>query len=86
VLVPEEQLAERDPETVRAVLATALERANRRLSPLERVRGFVVAAEPFAIANAMLTPTLKIRRHRIREVYRDALEALYLPRPRAAAD
>ena len=86
VLVPEEHLAKRDPETVRAVLTSALERANHRLSPLERVRGFVVAAEPFAIANAMLTPTLKIRRHRIREVYRDTLEALYQPRPRAAAN
>jgi long-chain acyl-CoA synthetase len=86
VLVPEEHLATRDAETVRAVLASALERANRRLSALERVRGFVVAAEPFAITNAMLTPTLKIRRHRIRDAYRDALEALYQPRPRAAAN
>jgi long-chain acyl-CoA synthetase len=86
VLVPEEHLARREAETVRAVLATALERANRRLSALERVRGFVIAAEPFEIANAMLTPTLKIRRHRIREAYRDALEALYQPRARAAAD
>jgi long-chain acyl-CoA synthetase len=86
VLVPEEQLARRDPEAVRAVLASALERANRRLSQLERVRGFAVASEPFEIANAMLTPTLKIRRHRIREVYRDALEALYQARQRAAAN
>jgi long-chain acyl-CoA synthetase len=85
VLAPEEQLARRDPETVRAALAGALERANRRLSALERVRSFVVAAEPFAITNAMLTPTLKIRRHRIREVYRDALEALYQTRQRAPA-
>ena len=82
----EEHLAKRDPETVRAVLTSALERANHRLSALERVRSFVIAAEPFAISNAMLTPTLKIRRHRIREVYRDALEGLYQTRQRAAAN
>ena len=86
VLVPEEHLARRDAETVHAVLTSALERANLRLSPLERVRGFIVASEPFVIANAMLTPTLKIRRHRIREVYRDALEGLYQTRQRAAAN
>jgi long-chain acyl-CoA synthetase len=86
VLVPQEQLAERDEASVHAVLARALERANVRLSALERVRAFIVAPEPFTIANTMLTPTLKIRRHRIREVHRDALEALYQTRPRAAAN
>jgi long-chain acyl-CoA synthetase len=84
VLMPEDQLAARDPETVREAVGAALERANRRLSPLERVRSFVVASEAFSIANGMLTPTLKIRRHRIRETYRASLEALYHARPRAA--
>ncbi len=77
VLVPEAHLAERDAETVRSVLAAALERANARLSALEKVRSFVIAAEPFTTDNAMLTPTLKIRRHRIREAYGARLEALY---------
>ena len=86
VLVPEEQLARRAAGELHAVLANALERANRRLSPLERVRGFIVAPAPFAIADGTLTPTLKIRRHRIRERHRDALEALYQTRPRAAAN
>jgi long-chain acyl-CoA synthetase len=84
VLMPEDQLAARDPETVREAVGAALERANRRLSPLERVRSFVVASEAFSIANGMLTPTLKIRRHRIRETYRASLEALYHARPRGA--
>jgi long-chain acyl-CoA synthetase len=86
VLAPEDHLAARDPETVREVLGAALERANRRLSQLERVRSFVVASEPFTIANGMLTPTLKIRRHRIREAYHAPLEALYHARQRAAVD
>jgi long-chain acyl-CoA synthetase len=36
-----------------------------------------VVAEPFTIENEMLTPTLKIRRHKVRAVYGARLEALY---------
>ena len=52
-------------------------RVNARLAVFERVRRFAIAHEPFSIANEMMTPTLKIRRHKINAVYRPALEALY---------
>ena len=55
----------------------AIDKVNATLSPIERVRRFVLAPEGFTIANGLLTPTLKIRRNRIVEHYRDALEALY---------
>jgi len=38
---------------------------------------FIIAGEPFSLANAQLTPTLKIRRHTIREAYETEFEALY---------
>ena len=60
-----------------AALAEAVDRVNRRLSNIERVRRFIIATEPFSIENAQMTPTLKVRRHKIREVYGAALEALY---------
>jgi long-chain acyl-CoA synthetase len=41
------------------------------------VRHFVIAQEPFSVDNAQLTPTLKIRRHAIREAFRAEIEALY---------
>jgi long-chain acyl-CoA synthetase len=72
-----------DPEFSKAIGA-AMARVNRGLSPTERVRRFVVAAEPFTIANGQLTPTLKIKRHVIREVYGAALDALYDGREIAA--
>ena len=50
---------------------------NQRLSSIERVRHLAIAAEPFTIANGQMTPTLKIKRHVIGEVYADALDALY---------
>jgi long-chain acyl-CoA synthetase len=81
LLVPDaEWLAEQrepTPETVRAALAQAVEAVNRDLSVTERVRRFIVADRPFGIDNGQLTPSLKIRRHVIRDAYGDRLDALY---------
>jgi long-chain acyl-CoA synthetase len=62
---------------LRAALSAAVERANQELSVLERIRRFIIASEPFTVGNEMMTPTLKIRRHKIKQVYQGALEALY---------
>ena len=64
-------------QALHAALAEAIERVNKNLSRIERVRRFVIAREPFTIENRQLTPTLKIRRHRIKKEYGEALEALY---------
>ena len=58
-------------------LAPALERVNHELSPIERIRRFAIARAPFTIDNGQLTPSLKIRRHKIRDAYGAALERLY---------
>jgi long-chain acyl-CoA synthetase len=52
-------------------------RVNRTLPAIERVRRFLIATEPFTTANSQMTPTLKVRRHAIRDVYGPALDALY---------
>ncbi len=65
-----------DPAFHRAI-APAVERVNRGLSAIERVRRFMLAREAFGMENGLLTPTLKIRRHKIKEIYGAALEALY---------
>jgi long-chain acyl-CoA synthetase len=65
-----------DPGFTKAIGA-AVNRVNLSLMPSERVRRFVVATEAFAIANGQMTPTLKIKRHVIRERYGAALDALY---------
>jgi long-chain acyl-CoA synthetase len=59
------------------VIAAAVARVNGELSPVERVRHFLLATEPFSTANGQMTPTLKIKRHAIRHAYGDALLALY---------
>ena len=57
---------------------------NQNLGHSERVRRFVIAPEPFTIANGQMTPTLKIKRHAIRDTYGAALEALYQTKEIAA--
>ncbi|MCH8092304.1 MAG: long-chain fatty acid--CoA ligase [Proteobacteria bacterium] len=66
-----------DDAAFAAFLGEAVERVNATLSPVERVRRFLIASEPFTIASGELTPTLKPRRHVIGEKYGAALEALY---------
>jgi long-chain acyl-CoA synthetase len=72
-----------DPE-FRAAIGRAVERANARLSTIERVRRFAILAEPLTIDSGLLTPTLKVRRHLVVGKYRELLDALYDSRGRAA--
>ena len=59
------------------VVGDIVARVNGELTACERVRRFVIAEEPFSLANAQMTPTLKIRRHAIRAAYEAEFDALY---------
>lgn len=52
-------------------------RVNETLAPPERIRRFLIASEPFSTANGQLTPTLKVRRHAVREAYGASFDMLY---------
>jgi long-chain acyl-CoA synthetase len=65
-----------DPDFVKA-LGAAVDRVNRDLSVIEKVRRFVVADEPFTVENQQLTPSVKVRRHVLKEIYGARLDALY---------
>jgi long-chain acyl-CoA synthetase len=58
-------------------LAAAVDRVNAQLSVTEKVRRFILADEPFTVENEQLTPSVKIRRHVLRDVYGERLDALY---------
>ena len=66
----------KDPD-YRREIGAAVERVNKDLSVIEKVRRFILADEPFTVENEQLTPSIKIRRHVIRHVYGDRLDALY---------
>ena len=61
----------------RGAVRAAIDRVGRELSVTEKVRNFAFADEAFAIGNAEMTPSLKIRRHKLRERYSARLDALY---------
>lgn len=68
--------ASRDP-SVQQIVAAAVATVNRDLTPVERVRRYVLIDEPFTVGNGQMTPTLKIKRHMIRQAYGGVLESLY---------
>ena len=75
LLVPEAEFA--DAPDLAARLSAAVDRVNKELSVVEKVRRFILADEPFSVENEQMTPSLKIRRHVIRAAYGERLDALY---------
>ncbi len=58
-------------------IETYLDDLNKTLSLVEKVKKFKLIKEEFTIENGMLTPTLKLKRKKILEKYKDNLEKLY---------
>ena len=73
-----------DHQGLQKALSDVVTAVNAKLPPIERVRRFIIAREPFTTGNGQLTPTLKIRRHVVRSIYGEALDALYEGRSAAA--
>ena len=59
------------------MIKTTTERVNKKLSQIEQVRKFLLIDEEFTVENNMMTPTLKVRRFKVKEKYQNQLEALY---------
>ncbi len=58
-------------------LQAAVDRVNAQLSVTEKIRRVILADEPFSVDNEQMTPSLKIRRHILKKVYGERLDALY---------
>ena len=67
----------REHEKFRAAIRAAVDRVNGQLSVIEKVRKFDFADEAFTIENEQMTPSMKIRRHILKQVYEDKIAALY---------
>jgi long-chain acyl-CoA synthetase len=66
-----------DLPAFRNAIRAAIDRVNAELSVIEKVRQFAFADEPFTIENEEMTPSMKIRRHKLKERYGARLDALY---------
>lgn len=60
-----------------SALAPAVGRVNKAVNNIEKVRRFIIASEAFTVENEQMTPTMKVRRHVVKDVYGERLEALY---------
>lgn len=58
-------------------LAHVIDGINADLSNIEKIRRFIISSTPFTIENTLLTPSMKIRRHKIIELYGQRLLRLY---------
>ncbi len=61
----------------KSAVRAAIDRVNKDLSVIEKVRQFAFADEPFTIDNEELTPKQSIRRHKIKERYSERIDSLY---------
>ena len=52
-------------------------RINKNLSVIEQVRKFILIDHEFTIENGMMTPSMKVRRFKVKEKYEESLENLY---------
>ena len=54
-----------------------IENINKNLSKIENIKKFFIINEKFSIENGMLTPTLKLKRYKIIQKYKNEFEKLY---------
>src|SRR3546814_42937 len=71
--LPKDMKLLREHEKFRTAIRAAIDRVNGQLSVIEKVRKFDFADEPFGIENEQMTPSMKIRRHVLRQVYEDKI-------------
>ncbi|MFX1680563.1 AMP-binding protein [Mitsuaria sp. CC2] len=64
----------RDRAALEKELAEHLEKVNARLDPHEQLECLIVTATPWTVDNGLITPTFKVRRNRVDEVYGPRLE------------
>ena len=70
------KILNQDPDFIKMIKETT-ERVNKKLSQIEQVRKYLLIDEEFTVENDMMTPTLKVRRFKVKEKYQSQLEALY---------
>jgi long-chain acyl-CoA synthetase len=66
-----------DNPQFRAAVRAAVDRVNKDLSVIEKVRQFEFVDEAFTIDNGEMTPSMKIRRHVIRDRYKARIDRMY---------
>ena len=78
VIVPEvEKTKSLGEKEINEIISSEVKKANEGLSSIEKIRKFIIAKEPFSTENGLLTPTMKVKRHKVFEIYGETLDDLY---------
>ncbi len=62
-------------------LEKEIENINKNLTKVEKIKKYFIIKENFTIENGMMTPTLKLKRFKIVNKYKNDFENLYLNKP-----
>jgi long-chain acyl-CoA synthetase len=54
-----------------------IDKINKNLSKIEKIKKFIIIKDQFTIENNMMTPTLKLKRYKIIKNYKNELEKLF---------
>jgi len=66
-----------EKETSREKIQVIIEKTNKNLNMVEKIKKFTIINQEFTIDNRMLTPTLKLKRKEIIKNYKQKLESFY---------
>ena len=64
-------------EEIKSIIEQEIEKASKDLAHYEKIKQFTLLSEGFTIDNSMLTPTLKLRRNKVIEKYKNVIEEMY---------
>jgi long-chain acyl-CoA synthetase len=64
-------------EATRALVQQRIDKVNAQLASYETLKKFAIIPQPLTVEGGLLTPTLKVKRKKVYEAFRNDLEALY---------
>jgi long-chain acyl-CoA synthetase len=59
------------------IIQEEIEKINKELTKIEKIKKFLIINNQFSIENGFMTPTLKLKRFKIIQEYKKELEDLY---------
>ena len=66
-----------DAPAIRAAVQTQIDQVNETLARVEQVKKFAILPKPFGIDSGELTPTMKIKRKVVAQMYSREIDAMY---------
>jgi len=70
-------LSQKHTDITTKIIQEEIERINKNLSKIEKIKKFLIIKKQFTIENNMMTPTLKLKRYKIINTYKAELEKLF---------